>query len=520
MPADHDHQSDDLRDELADDLPPEPEPGPDAVIGLGRVGALLGVSRQRVQRLLADGLLQGVKVGRQMQVVWNDASKMVRGAIDMARGQADDEHHDARGPLRLALDEVLSAFEPDEPESATLLREPLGSAVSDMLGLPALPDDDDAIGAALDRENDATLALRTVLALLRGAISCGASELHLEPGRHGVWVRQRRSRHTGLELVFDATTDIAIPLLDAAHKVLRLQRTQPASDSASLDVDAGGRSYTLRSAVFPTLHGPSITVRLQPSRERVARALDQLDLWPKQLQAIRSLLKAPRGGLVLIASDDAFAASAMRCAVLRELASPERKIVSLEYPVEADIDGVTQAVLPATRPAAALRDLAAHGAHVIACSDVPDADTAQQLMSRAEGGALVIAGLHAADTGDVLALMAALGVPIARVRAVLQGVIGVFPVRRLRPNAGIVDPAADTHREAFGLSADDVPLTAKTLPVDLAAAWDETPLLVADVIASPDVADNRLRTSLVHHLRHGHTTIDEALGLLRRSAAR
>ena len=535
------HDSPAGNDDERPDLPPEPEPAANAVLGLGRVGALLGVSRQRVQRFLADGLLQGVKVGRQVQVVWSDASKAVRGAIDRARGQGADADDSDRSPMRMALDEVLAAFETDVPDPSHLLNRPLGTAVSASLGLPALfthepdpkdgPDGDELSGvaAALDAESDDALALRTVLALLRGAISCGATELHIEPGRHGVWIRQRRAGVRGLELLFDATTDIAIELQAAAHRVLQLQRGATESDSATVDVEADGRAYLLRSVAFPSLHGPAITVRLQAARDRIARSLDDLELWPPQVHAIRALLTVGSrlGGLLVISGDDATATDAMRYSLLRELASPDRKIVSLEYPVEADLDGVTQVVLPAAHPATALRELAAHSPHVVACSAVPDHDTAHQLISLAGNGALVVAVLDAVDAAAVPALLIAQGISADRVSAVLRGVVGVCHLRRLREHAGEADPTADEHRAAFGMEADDVPLSARRLPdsADATASFSHLPLLVADVLPVPSsssgaTSESRLRPSLVHHLRHGRITLADALHELERHPLR
>ena len=257
--------------------------------------------------------------------------------------------------------------------------------------------------------------------LLRQAVDARAADLHVEPIEPGCRIRARIDG-TLLELPppperFAAAIVSRIKILanlDIAETRL------PQDGRFGFDVD--GRKVDFRVSVLPVQNAESLTLRLL---DHDAERLDlfRLGFSPENLEALLRTLRHPHGLVVAVGPTGSGKSTTLN-AILRHLNEPERKIVSIEDPVEYEIDGVLQ--LHANEPGGtgfgeALRAFLRHDPDVILIGEIRDPETARIAIQAALTGHLVLCTLHAADAASVPERFVDMGIepylPAATLRA-------------------------------------------------------------------------------------------------------
>jgi general secretion pathway protein E len=208
------------------------------------------------------------------------------------------------------------------------------------------------------------------------------------------------------------------------------ERRLPQDGRARVDVD--GARYDLRVATLPVSHGETVVVRfLLDTFADVSLA--QVGFSDTELAQIRACLAAPFG-LALIVGPTGAGKSTTLAGALAERNRPGVKLISIEDPVEYQIDGVTQiAVRPAIGLtfATALRSILRNDPDVIVVGELRDSETAEMATNAALTGHLVLATLHANDAASAIPRLLDLGVDASLIRSTLRLVIAQRLVRKL-----------------------------------------------------------------------------------------
>ena len=276
--------------------------------------------------------------------------------------------------------------------------------------------------------------IRLVSDILADALKRRASDVHIEPFRDRLRVRFRVD---GV-LIDRPAPGVGLARLVASRvKILAgldiAERRRPQDGRARMSV--GGRALDLRVATAPTAHGESITIRLLEDRD-VEVKLDDLGLSNGHRDILSEELDAPYG-MILVTGPTGSGKTTTLAGALDRLNAPDRKLISIEDPVEYQIEGVNQiAVNPGIGLtfASVLRSVLRHDPDVIVVGELRDGETAEIAVNAALTGHLVLATVHANTAAGAAPRLIDMGVDPSLLRSTLRLVIAQRLVRVLCPS--------------------------------------------------------------------------------------
>ncbi len=275
---------------------------------------------------------------------------------------------------------------------------------------------------------------QTVALLLNRAIAIGASDLFLSAAQNALVASVRHlgvvrtlgrldpeyGRHCRAHLRAEAGLDIA-------------EHRRP-QDGRWTYQASSGKTVDLRVCSLPTLHGEDVSVRIL-DRELSERPFDQLGLGPSDHERLTELLGYP-GGLILVTGPTGGGKTTTLYSCLRYLNNGQRRIHTIEDPVEYDIPGIHQSqpnVKLGLHFPDLLRGIVRQGPDVIMIGEIRDPETAATAVSAANSGHLVLATLHAPVGAGGVASMLAYGVAPHFLATSLIGITAQRLVRTFCP---------------------------------------------------------------------------------------
>jgi general secretion pathway protein E len=321
----------------------------------------------------------------------------------------------------------IASFE----DIATVLGEQLGgeeTAAGDSEALGARAEDD--IESLRDLASGAPV-VRAVNDLLEKAMELRASDIHIEPFRNGLVVRMRVD---GLLRAVAAPANALPQALISRIKILAglniAERRLPQDGAARQKVARS--EIDIRVATMPSQHGESAVIRLLP-RDRGLLDVAKLGLSIADEKIVRRLLSLPHG-LIVVTGPTGSGKTTTLATMLSILNDPSRKILTIEDPVEYEIQGVNQSqVKPAIGLtfATAMRAFVRQDPDVIMVGEVRDAETANIAVHAALTGHLVLTTLHTENAAAAVPRLLDLGVEGFLLKSTLRAVIAQRLVRIL-----------------------------------------------------------------------------------------
>ena len=200
-------------------------------------------------------------------------------------------------------------------------------------------------------------------------------------------------------------------------------------------ISLGGRQAGLRVSTLPTSFGERVVLRLLEKSERVL-SLTELGLSREDLQLMHSLVGITHG-IVLVTGPTGSGKTTTLYAVLQELTAPDKNILTIEDPVEYELEGVGQIqVNPkiGLTFADGLRSIVRQDPDVILIGEIRDAETAAIAVQSALTGHLVFSTLHTNDAPGAVTRLFDMGVEPFLLSSVLRGVVAQRLVRMLCPH--------------------------------------------------------------------------------------
>jgi general secretion pathway protein E/type IV pilus assembly protein PilB len=271
--------------------------------------------------------------------------------------------------------------------------------------------------------------------ILREAMAIQASDIHLEPTKDDLTARFRIDgvlhdiplpRGVGAFRKAVASSLKVMANLDLADRRLPQDgRFEKRMDGGQLDI---------RVSVLPTRYGETLALRLL-NRSDTFLGLHELGLPEGQRQQLDRLIQRPHG-LVLFTGPTGSGKTTSQYAVLDEANNRERKIITLEDPVEYQIPGITQLqVQPGIgfTFAQGFRSVLRHDPDIILVGEIRDDETAGIAVSAALTGHLVMSTLHTNDSVSAATRLIDMGIEPYLVASSLEGVISQRLVRLLCP---------------------------------------------------------------------------------------
>ena len=310
------------------------------------------------------------------------------------------------------------------------------AALDRLYGAAALPADEasQANEGDLERLKDMASdapAIRTVNRLIAGAVEARASDIHLEPTESGVQVRLRVD---GTMRELDPLPPVMKAAVVSRIKVMAglniAERRLPQDGRLRLAVR--GHDVDLRVATSPTIHGESVVLRLL-DRSNLTLEFGALGFDNAAQARLRTVLSQPHG-IVLVTGPTGSGKTTTLYAALTTLNTPERKLLTIEDPIEYRLAGVNQTqVAPGIGLsfAAALRSFLRQDPDVMMVGEVRDLETAQVAVQAALTGHMILSTLHTNSAASAVTRLLDMGVEPFLITSTLNAVLAQRLVRRL-----------------------------------------------------------------------------------------
>ncbi len=233
------------------------------------------------------------------------------------------------------------------------------------------------------------------------------------------------------------------------------ERRMPQDGRIELLVE--GRPVDLRVSVLPTMFGESVVLRVL-DRSQVNLDIGQLGMREDDINTFRQLIRKPHGILIVTGPTGSGKTTTLYSA-LRELNTPEVKILTSEDPVEYDIDGMIQCQI---KPdigltfARCLRSFLRQDPDIILVGEIRDLETAQISVQASLTGHLVFSTLHTNDAPSSIARLLDLGLEPFLVTATLEAIIAQRLVRKICQNCKEEYQPSEQQLMQLGLTPEDV----------------------------------------------------------------
>ena len=320
--------------------------------------------------------------------------------------------------------------------------------------------EDDKDDPALSLEQIKALAehkptVRFVDNLVEDAINRRASDIHLRPGEKDVVVQLRID---GLLQDVRHIKRSTLPAIVSRIKIIggmNIAERRLPQDGRYM-VKIAGRTVDLRLSIMPTVHGESVVMRILDTGQSL-RSLEQLGF--SDTDAARFLrLVSLNQGIVLVTGPTGCGKSTTLYAAINDIRKSGVNIITVEDPVEFQIEGIRQIQVNASIGytfARALRHILRHDPDVIMVGEIRDQETAVMASESALTGHLVLSTLHTNSAASSVTRLLEIGIPPYLVNAALTGVLAQRLARRNCPHC-LVDEAVPDHvRESLGLCSNE-----------------------------------------------------------------
>jgi general secretion pathway protein E/type IV pilus assembly protein PilB len=318
---------------------------------------------------------------------------------------------------------------------------------------------DEAPGEDTDLDSAAEDAsiIRFVNQVLRDAIELRSSDIHLEPFEDEFRIRYRIDGVLQ-EVPVPAQLKRFQPAIVSRVKILsRLniaEKRLPQDGRIKIRIDDA--EVDIRVSVIPMLHGEAVVMRLL-RQNATLRGMEELDMAPRELDCFRRVLQLPHG-IILVTGPTGSGKTSTLYTALNEINDAERKIITIEDPVEYQLKGVNQIQVSEKAGltfARGLRSILRHDPDVVLIGEIRDQETAQIAVQASLTGHLVFSTLHTNDAPGALTRLVDMGVEPYLVASSLEAVLAQRLVRVLCPRCKQQDcsPTAQTFKEKIGIAA-------------------------------------------------------------------
>ncbi len=283
--------------------------------------------------------------------------------------------------------------------------------------------------------------VRFANSILSDAIKMNASDLHIEPQKAAVLVRYRVDGIMREMLTTDKHVHASlVSRLKVVSGMDISIRRKPQDGRAQ--VRCKGKAYDLRVSSIPTSYGEKITIRiLSPDRGLIGNA--DIGFPPDLLAWLTDTITRPQG-LFLVTGPTGSGKSSTLYACLNHVNSPQVNIVTVEDPVEFDIDGINQVQInpkAGVTFAGSLRSILRQDPDIVMVGEIRDRETAAIAFQAAQTGHLVLSSLHTNDAPSAVVRLLDLGVDPFLVAPSLIAVVGQRLVRRICSGCRVAEPA-------------------------------------------------------------------------------
>lgn len=315
------------------------------------------------------------------------------------------------------LDKVLSKMELNESVSSLIaqIRQEISSTSTDDGG-------------------ESSGILRLIETILKTAISSRASDIHIESSEKNCIVRCRIDGMLAEIFVFDK--DIYPPLVSRLKMLSNLDIAEHRKpQDGRFSVQVLGRDYDFRISTLPVIHGESVVMRILDKTKAIIK-LSELGMLEDNLAKFSRLTRTPYG-MILVTGPTGSGKTTTLYAALNDIKSVEKKMITVEDPVEYQMDMIQQVnvnVKAGLTFASSLRSILRQDPDIVMIGEIRDQETLRIAIQAALTGHLVFSTLHTNDAISAVARVVEMGIEPYLVSGALIGVEAQRLVRKLCPH--------------------------------------------------------------------------------------
>lgn len=303
-----------------------------------------------------------------------------------------------------------------------------------------------------DKEKDAPI-IKLVQHLFVEALKMDASDIHIEPLETSVRIRFRVD---GRLIEVDHHPKKLLPAMIARLKVMSgamsiAEKRLP--QDGRIQLKAGDKEIDLRVSSVPSNHGESIVMRIL-DKSALVLGLNELGFLSDDQAIFEDLIGMP-DGIILVTGPTGSGKTTTLYTALSVINRPDRKIITVEDPVEYEMPGINQVMV---KPdigmtfAAALRSMLRQAPNIIMIGEIRDAETANIAINAALTGHLVLSTLHTNDAPSAVARLADIGIKRFLIASAVRAILAQRLVRRLCPICK--QPSELTEKQVRALNLD------------------------------------------------------------------
>lgn len=307
--------------------------------------------------------------------------------------------------------------------------------------------------AKLAKDTEMPPVVRLVNLILSGAAKNGASDIHMEPKENFLQVRYR------VDGLLREIIKVPKNQMDATISRMKIisgmdiaDRRRPQDGRSRLKYE--GEPIDLRVSTLPTQFGEKVVIRLL-DRKRAQVTMEQLGLTPENQHAFQLMLSRAQG-MILVTGPTGSGKSSTLYTALNWVKSPTKNIITVEDPIEYQLDGVNQVQINTKAGvtfAAGLRSILRQDPNVILVGEIRDQETAGIALEAAQTGHLLLSTLHTNDAPGTISRLLDLGIEPFLISSAVIGILAQRLVRSPCPSCKVSQlPSADAIEKAGGVS--------------------------------------------------------------------
>ena len=312
--------------------------------------------------------------------------------------------------------------------------------------------------AALDEQDDDAVSDAPIVKLVRQiieqAVRKRASDIHIEPMEGKLRIRFRVDGVLQEEMLHDYALHAA---MIARIKIISgldiSEKRKPQDGRATAIVDR--QEYDIRVSLLPTVYGEKVVMRLT-QKKGLTKDKQHLGFTNEELEKFDKILSRPNG-IILVTGPTGSGKSTTLYTSLNELNVEGVNIITVEDPVEANINGINQVQVNEKAGltfASALRSILRQDPDIIMIGEIRDKETAEIAVKASITGHLVVSTLHTNSSASTITRLADMGVENYLIADSVVGVIAQRLVRCVCPKCSEERAADEMEREFLGLTPD------------------------------------------------------------------
>lgn len=304
----------------------------------------------------------------------------------------------------------------------------------DNVGSTSIEQTKDAV-SYLENEANSAPTIRLVNSIIERAVSELASDIHIEPREEQVVVRMRIDGV--MRKVFDVPKDLQGSVISRLKIMCNMDISQHRlPQDGRCNVRVRQQDIDLRVSTLPTIYGEKIVLRLLKKSEETL-TMEGIGLRGENMDLFNKLIHNNTEGVILIVGPTGSGKSSTMYTMVKDLNSEDVNMITLEDPVEYNIDGVNQVQINEKAGltfANTLRAVLRQDPDIVGVGEIRDQETADIALRAAMTGHLVLSTIHTNDAKSSIDRLLGIGVEPYLISGSVKGIISQRLVRRICPH--------------------------------------------------------------------------------------